>query len=410
MLEKLDLINPGNKAISFLHKRIMLNDYRGLQFSQHNRYNREQVKIMLQEMFNTVGENLMQIRTTDLSKRPYSLPGEEKYVSYVRKLNKTLGRCTEDSVRKNFFVDFDRMGFLYRFDKNKNLIPSKQRASIKYVKLSPLGIDLIKADNIFQENLIYTEGLKNILGDLIEDLMLIITNLTNNKITLIEYTYFISFLNQKLNGNVYQIDDIIELIKEFRTIPKLQIRSINELVKEYCSPSRFKGNKTNKRDFHNWLNESQQVFMLLGQTIYFIYNKKEQVLKPRIGTNEIDAYDNLKNYQRSAIVKKLYFDKHKVKKTPGYELHHIIALNLAKNRNDFFLYDSWENLLYIDGKTHSILSQTNNVNNILQSDGPNLMLLDHNDNMLYLTNKHNVLYDVNLQAKLINYNQKLLQR
>ena len=57
-----------------------------------------------------------------------------------------------------------------------------------------------------------------------------------------------------------------------------------EKVKDYCEPKNFSGDKTQKRDFHNFLNETQQILSLLTQMAYFEYNKNDSKLYIRTGT------------------------------------------------------------------------------------------------------------------------------
>ena len=42
----------------------------------------------------------------------------------------------------------------------------------------------------------------------------------------------------------------------------------------------------------------------------------------------------------------------------GFELHHIVPLLYATNRNQFDVLDTWKNMIYIDGFTHNIITQT----------------------------------------------------
>ena len=101
-------IDPSKKALKFLANRILNDNYRGMQISQHNRYTVEDLIILLEKIYELVGENKMKIRTTDLSKRPYNTPDEYIYAEYVNNVAKEMGRCTQDSVRKNFFVDLNK--------------------------------------------------------------------------------------------------------------------------------------------------------------------------------------------------------------------------------------------------------------------------------------------------------------
>ena len=106
MLHKLLTIDPSKKCLVFLHERILVDNYRGLQISQHNRYTYEQVVGMLEIFYDLVNDNKMNIRTTDLSKRPFNTPDEYIYAEYTNKVIKKYGKGTQDSIRKNLFVDF----------------------------------------------------------------------------------------------------------------------------------------------------------------------------------------------------------------------------------------------------------------------------------------------------------------
>ena len=99
LIDQLVRIDPSKECLKFLSKRILSNNYRGIQLSQHNRYDVDIISTILTEIYNSVGLSPMRIRTTDLSKRPYNTPDETVYANFVNRLNSNLGRCTQDSVR-----------------------------------------------------------------------------------------------------------------------------------------------------------------------------------------------------------------------------------------------------------------------------------------------------------------------
>ena len=68
-----------NICVNFLMNRIQSNSYRQIHISQHNRYMQCEVFVILQEIYNLVRLEPMQIRTEDLSKRPQNIVGEELY-------------------------------------------------------------------------------------------------------------------------------------------------------------------------------------------------------------------------------------------------------------------------------------------------------------------------------------------
>lgn len=394
---------PYRKSLKFLEERIACDNYRGNQVSQHNRYDINVVKKMLQQMYEVVGKDFMQIRDTDLSKRPYNIEGEEKYAKYTNLVNKATGRGTQDSIRKNLFVDFARMGFINRYDKNKNLVALYGKQSTKYVCLSDLGRELISNKTIFEQYMLYTRGIDNLFKGLLDDILDIILIL--GKFTQEEYTFFVSFVNQELNGTYYGKDTIIELVEDYRSLSKFQKDFVKERVEEYCVPNNFNGNKITKRDFHNWINETQQVFMLLNQTVYFEEHYK--VLYPKVGRNAV--FENEKKLKRSLAEKLEYFKYHNVNKKSGFELHHVVPLCWAKTREEFNILDNYKNLVYIDAYSHSKITQNRNRNVKLTFDGSDAIFTDHKKASVVCQKDINILYKYDNQKGMLEYNQSLLR-
>ena len=192
---------------------------------------------------------------------------------------------------------------------------------------------------------------------------------------------------------------------EYRRLSYYQRKSVVDTVDAYCDPKRFEGDKTYKRDFHNWKNESQQIFMLMKQTVF--YEERNEELFIRIGDNGL--FEDESKLKRSLSQKIEYFRKHNISKEIGFELHHIIPLLTARNRIEFQTLDVWENMIYIDGYTHSKISHTNNKNTKLEFVGENVILQDMArvvDDILCV-NKTNVLYDVSKQSVMKNYNKSI---
>lgn len=120
-LQEIIQIDPSKECIKFLVERLQSNDYRGNHISQHNRYTKKEILVILQEIYALVGTNLIQIRTTDLSKRPQNIIGEELYAKLTNNISLKLARCTQDSLRKNIFVEMHRMGLINRYNAQNNL-------------------------------------------------------------------------------------------------------------------------------------------------------------------------------------------------------------------------------------------------------------------------------------------------
>ncbi len=395
-------IDPSKKIFQFLEKRIRSDNYRGNQLSQHNRYDLKLVKKTLKLLYDYSGMDLMQIRDTDLSKRPFNNEGEKTYAEYVNSISLEVKRGTQDSVRKNLFVDFHRMGFIFRYDEYKKIILPYERKHVKYVSLSKLGKEFAFNDNLFETNILYSRGIDNLLKGIIDDLMYLILYL--NKLTIDEYTFFVSFLNIEMDGEYYGKDHIIDMIKEYRSLSRYTKDALRNSIKNYCNPDNFSGDKTKKRDFHNWINESQQVFMLLNQTVFF--EKRENTIFAKIGVNAI--YDTSEKLNRSLAEKLKYYTYHSVKKKIGFELHHVVPLSWSRNRNEYAVLDNHKNLVYIDGYSHSKITQNRNLNVIIDFIDQDIIFSDYNDSKVHCKNVDQILYNPKNQSEMKNYNISIL--
>lgn len=410
MLNKLLIIDPSKKSLEFLYKRILVSNYRGNQISQHNRYSFEQVVDMIKIFYDFVGEEKMYIRTTDLKKRPYNLPIEKTYALYTNRVNLKFGKGTQDSIRKNLFVDFHRMGIIDRFGNDSNPLGPYSKGIKNSVALTKLALDLIKSNlSYFQQYQIFSRCLDNLMKGLVTDMLYILSQL--DYISLYEYTFFISFARNNLDKDYISLDDVIGYVKEYRTLSRLNKDYVIKIVKDYCEPYRFRGNKKDKRDFHNWINESQQVFSLLDMTTYMSLNKKYNRIELMIKSGYIfNSKQQVLKLKRNLSEKKKYFMEHSESKKIGFELHHVIPLLWAKNSTEFFLLDNWKNMLYIDGRSHAIITQSGNTNVRLNFSNisNDIKLIDAQGHSMDLKMSENVIYDPALKELLKKYNTKLL--
>lgn len=404
---ELTFIDKSKKSILFLEKRLKVDNYRGIQISQHNRYNLNDIFVILEILYKYSKKEKMEIRTTDISKRPYNLPNEEKFAEYVNEVNLKMGRCTQDSIRKNIFVDLNRMGLINRYHKDELVLPHIKK-KITSISISDLGIELLECNNVLEKQMKYSECIDNLLKGVAVKLMKILSEL--EKITLLEFTFFISFIDQKLENKIYLENDIIDLIKDFRTLAVAQKNFIEKKIKEYAQPKNFKGNKKNKKDYNNWNNESQQILNLLNQTALYEYDMKTKTLIFKCDkTESLFKKDEIKKLKRSIKAKEKYFEEHEVSKKKGYELHHVVPLLKAKNSEHFFLLDVWENLLYIDAKTHSIITQNGNRQIVLKIlENYDIELTDL-ENPIHIKFDDNVFYGIKNAKKIENKNIELLK-
>ena len=168
--------------------------------------------------------------------------------------------------------------------------------------------------------------------------------------------------------------------------------------------------KTIKLDYHNWKNESQQIFTLLDLMPYFSFDKDSGRLVFMVKKNSIiGSEEDLLKLKRSILEKKDYFVKHSVKKMIGFELHHIVPLLWAKNVKEFYFLDMWDNMLYIDGLSHSKISQKGNIHVRLSFyENNNIVLMNPEGDGIILVDEHNVLYGHKNQDVMKEKNLALL--
>ena len=399
-------INPGNKALEFIDSRIRDEKYRGAPSSEHNRYVMTQI-ITILELLNKYApdQNLMAIRTTDISKRPENNFEEVAYAQFCNEAKQKAGIGTQDAMRKNLFVDLHRMGLIIRYDKNKEITDPFSKQQVKFVSISNQGLRLIEAKNILDKYFIFSKGIDSLVGGYIDIILDILRDKEYgiDKISIYEYMFFVSAIGTESNFNI-NTDKAIELIKEYRNLTPIQRKSVIETLKNELNPKNYSGTKKNKRDFHNWHNKIAQVYYLLNQTVYFEVRGEQLVLKG--GQNSFD--EAATRLDRSLNEKYQYFVKQKVSKTSGFELHHVVPLAWSENIHHFKMLDKWENMVYIDAFSHAKITQNKNRNVVLGVIKDDISLSDFSENEVYLKYKENILYTPTNKDTMKNYNQDLL--
>ena len=61
----------------------------------------------------------------------------------------------------------------------------------------------------------------------------------------------------------------MELLDAYRELGKINQKKVIYLIKEYCDPKRFSGNKIEKKDFNNWKNQSSRYFNFIKNNNLF---------------------------------------------------------------------------------------------------------------------------------------------
>lgn len=404
-------INPANPSLAFIDDRLSFDSYRGLQSSQHNRYTMSHVHTILTLLDKYApNQSLLKIRTTDTSKRFENLDDEENYAFLCDEAKRLTGIGTQDAMRKNLFVDWHRMGLINRYNKNKVPVKPYSGTPIAYVSLSPLGISFISEKNLLNRNFLFSKAVNKLLNGFVENILNLLTTTDIEVIDFYEFMFFVSAINHPDYG--ITVSECESLINDYRRLTRKQELGLITTLKNELVPEKFKGNKNNKRDFHNWVNKYQQAWYLFTQVLFFIIDNTANPEKLMLSTRDYTAenYDKTK-MKRSVRAKNDYFEFHHVTKVKGYELDHIIPLLLANSIYEYGYLDSWENLLYIDGKTHAIKTQSGSKFNELNfnpADLNEVYLVDYENRALNIRNGIEAFFNSNLIPQMVEYNKSFL--
>ncbi len=398
-------INNSNNFLKYIVVRLQKDDYRGIHISQHNRYDMEFVIKVLEVIKNYVGYDLFEIPRGDYSEREnvkkYNIYDYQNFKEITDKVKSSTGRTTYNSIKKNFFVDFHRMGLITRYDKNK--IPSNpyERTTIHYASLTNEANKLLNAKNIVEKHRIFTDILdKNLFNSYLSDLVDLIFN-SQYKSDVINIHEFMFIFTDTI------LDNSIKLLGEYRKLKRFQKDNLLNLIRQYANPDNFSGDKTNKKDFHNWINESQQMFMLLKQTSYFQVDENNENIALNIGSYGIFSIDNIK---RSDKPKQEYFSLHKQQKMIDFELHHIIAISKARNKQEVSLLDNVYNLIYLHKNKHLEITKQKNTHVYLSINELMAKFCDFDSAKIQANNGNDALYskDNSILQKLEIHNKEAI--
>ena len=396
-------VSPANGSLRFLNKRLASDKYRGAHYSQHNRYVMSDVKKILESLCRHLPrDGLLAIRTTDISKRPTLNDDEIEYGDFCDDVRRSIKKGSQDAMRKNYFPDFHRMGLIDRYDEHRRKVdPFARKIRIKYVSLTPLGKKLVESNEL-DAYYIYSKCIDRLLEGTITLMLYILRDVELDYIDQYEYAFFVSAIGADSEFSL-TVTEAVEKIKQYRTLTALQRRAVIATLQDDLLPSMSSKHKPDRRDFHNWINEAQQVYSLLGQTVYFDSVDKRLTL-----TRQRTSARGLTLMLRSKSQMKNYFARHAIKKQSGFELHHVVPLAWSESRSHFKLLDNWKNMLYIDGYSHALVTQNRSRNVVLKAQNGDLLLNDFSGRSVYLKNGKNTLYDITKQRLMLDHNSKLL--
>ena len=410
ILRKIEKVSPSNQFIGYIINRIQDDNYRGIQCSQHNRLTYEYFKTIIEIIYETVGDRTFVVHIGDDNGTRQPQAGD--YYKIVDGINDIIGKGTINSVKKNTFPDMARAGLLERFDKNDEKIietfsigegkTARTRYGISKVCLSDLGIRFAQASSEFERRKYYTDAVdaltKNAATELVELLS------TDERFESVSIEEFMLILSDDRDGVHY--NDKLMYLADYRKLSEKQKHDLDILIKDYCNPDRNIGNKIHARDYHNWKNESQQIFTLLSNSTYF------KVINGRLLLNNGEYGLFVHPAQRGQKPKDKYFKYHNVSKRQDYELHHIVPFKKASTQKEAKYIDDERNLIYLSSNKHAEFTATHNINIRASYNEPILSFLQLNDidNIINVDlSKKDALMSSQKIGEMVDYNKRLLR-
>jgi len=384
-------IDVENSFLKYICNRIQRKNYRGWHISQHNRYDIEDIKIILKSIKAIVDGNYFAIPSGDYDK-DHKFDSNSAYNDYqeiIKAIYSEIGRGTINSIKKNFFPDLEKMGFLIR--EKVQIAEGK----VWHGKLSNEAFELVEAKSVIDRFKKYTDGIDKLFENKISELAEIIylSDYVDDTISIYEFMFIFSDKDEAI--------DKIGLLSSYRSLGRYQQNDLISYIKSYANPSNFSGTKTRKRDFHNWKNQAQQIISLLKTTVYFEAEKDK--FKLNFGGNGFFE----KPTARSAKSKHDYFKFHNLDKKFDFELHHIIPISAARNKKEFKMIDDHRNLIYIDRLKHKQLTDRHIV---LEIDSSSVSFVDTTrDFEITVSKDQDALYSADQIKNMLEYNAKLLK-
>jgi len=390
-------IDEDNSFLQYITNRLRNDNYRGWHVSQHNRYDIDDIKLILQNIHNIVGIDYFAIPPGDYKQDSKLSSDFQRFQTIVNKIHLDMGRVTINSLKKNFFPDLERMEFLWRGKKKL----SKVRKPVLHGKLTSNAVEFIKAVRLIDRYKKFTDAIDKLFGNKISELteMIGLSDYRKDVISIYEFMFILSDNNEDL--------DKLEILDSYRSLEKYKRDKVINLIKEYARPENFGGNKTIQRDFHNWKNQAQQIMGLLKTTVYFEVDENKFF---RLNIGKTGFFEDLPG--RSNIPKRKYFTFHKVKKRDKFELHHIVPISSARNKEEAKMIDDHLNLIYIHRGKHKAISKDGNRKVVLSIYPKEANFSDlENKKSVKTINDKDALYATEQRKieKIAKYNTGLLQ-
>ncbi len=356
----------------------------------------DEIKLILKKIYNVAGTDCFPIPPGDY-KHNAILPKDFLcYQSVVEQVFADMGKGTINSIKKNFFPDLEKMGFLAR----GRVRMSTTGKLVLHGKLNTAAVELIKAETLIDSYKKFTDGIDKLFGNKLSELadMLYLSDYANELISIYEFMFILSDDNEDI--------DKIALLASYRCLKKHKRTKVINLIKEYANPKNFKGDKTSKRDFHNWKNQAQQIMRLMKTTVYFAVDQNKS-FRLNVGSTGFFQAPG----KRSEVPKREYFKFHRVSKRDKFELHHIVPIASARNKNEAKLIDDYRNLLYIHRGKHKEISRKGNINVVLSIDRRKAVFASFDSDTIKAINNKDAFYakEKHKIKKVAKYNAELLE-
>ncbi len=311
---------------AYLEARIKGAAYRGLHVSQQNRLPPTKIRAVLSVVWEVAGDSTVELPPGDMGHfDPARYPA---YMELVSRLRADGVEVTPNSLKKNIFPDLDRMGLLPRTRVNKQWV----------AQLSAHGKAVTTSD-AFQQ----AELMASAYNRLVAPVAPAIAELCDRcqQVTTFEIMLFAT----DLATSVHEKEALIRSYRKLGLPKRLALHARGEALCRQMTVASA-GAKTEKRDWHNWWNQSKQIVSLLA------YSSSFDVLDGEFVTLRGQASLGATTW-RSREVTQDALEWHGLAERPaGFDLHHVFPLAYVVHPTEVRLVDCKENLLCIRRAIH----------------------------------------------------------
>jgi hypothetical protein len=396
---------------SNIRERLMGGQYRGEHKSQHNRTSSimTKVKKIMQAIELYGGDNngrlMMPPGDDEKEKEEYNkCRDHENFYKMLEYLRQNLVAVKSNSLRKNIFVDLEKMGYIERCPKNKK--------PFKTVALTENGLQLANDEDMDSCYRSHQQALLKLIEKDYHDKVLNIMAETGH-LDIDECMYFID--------KIIPYEDSVRRISMYRKLSKPQRKNIDRYVKEEIKKInklvnekiKLDGNsnryKNYQRDFSNWKNLAGQNFAILS-----MMNSFKRVRRGRLDLKDnVTVYNKGIKFERNQRQRKVYNEWHGCLdlKTGSTIAHHLYDFSNAKTEKEKERIDHHKNMLRLLPEEHNKLPTTDNPYVVLLAhDGNGQIIVGHIDDHSDTIVLNNCIYDNNNFLEMQKYNTMLIKK